>query len=319
MSVAKKHIIFWIAYFGYCCITDFTVDSAATISSECLFFVTQNLFLFYTLLFFLRKFNSKNTNDRFNSLLILLGIIITFAAIRYVTRYWLLAHYVNPEFGQLLFQHWVISGIIWITNYFIFAAAYFYFERSIERAHSLNTVREDALLKDKRNLELENTLLRAQINPHFLYNSLNFLYANALPLSAPLSEAILKLSEIMRYSIRPQDADGLVALSDEAEHISNVIEMAKLRFSNKIAIHLNTKHADLNDPLNPATIRIGVNTGKNIAFTTWNKKRLGPKEFSTGIGLQNTVRRLKDAYKETCTVTISDEEFEFAVNVRIEN
>ena len=87
-------------------------------------------------------------------------------------------------------------------------------------------------LKQKRILEAQKLLLeaqisqanfnflKAQINPHFLHNTLNFLYAKSLPYSPELSEGILTLSDIMRYALsQGNQKEGKAPLKDEIEHV----------------------------------------------------------------------------------------------------
>lgn len=199
---------------------------------------------------------------------------------------------------------------------------------------------KETIQLEKENLQLENTALHAQINPHFLYNTLDFLYAKALPVSDELSDGVMKLSDIMRYSLKPQDAEGMVYLIDEAEHIQNIIEMNRLRFDNRLNIIYSAndtaedikiiplvlitlvenvfKHGVTNNPEHAVRITLAVNEQDQLHFSTSNKKRIGPKEHSTGIGLNNTMKRLKNTYGDRCTVTVEDEEHLFTVKLQIQ-
>ncbi|MFA6057235.1 MAG: histidine kinase [Taibaiella sp.] len=252
-----------------------------------------------------------------------------------------------PEPASLDIKVHFTHTILWITNLFIYAAAYFYFQSSIQKQKDLLKSQEEKLTKEKEkielekeNIQLENTALRAQINPHFLYNTLDFLYAKALPVSDELSDGVMKLSDIMRYSLKPQDAEGLVYLADEAEHIQNIIEMNQLRFDNKLNVDFTTgnipdrvkimplllitmvenvfKHGTTNSLEFPARIVLEVDERERLYFSTHNKKRTGPKEHSTGIGLNNTLKRLKNTYGERCNVSVADKPAEFKVEINIQ-
>ncbi|MBA2330568.1 MAG: histidine kinase [Flavisolibacter sp.] len=179
------------------------------------------------------------------------------------------------------------------------------------------------LEEQKMQLEVEKSnanfnFLKAQINPHFLHNTLNFLYAKSLPYSQELSEGILTLSDIMRYALSEGNAkDGKAPLKDEIEHVKNVIKINQLRFSNKLNVDLQVegvingasiipfvlitlvenafKHGELKTAENPIIIKIKVNDD-SLWFFCSNKKKTGPKELSTGIGLVNIKKRLDLAY-----------------------
>lgn len=190
------------------------------------------------------------------------------------------------------------------------------------------------LEEQKMQLEVEKSnanfnFLKAQINPHFLHNTLNFLYSKSLPYSPELSEGILTLSDIMRYALSEGNAkDGKAPLQDEIDHLRNVIKINQLRFNNNLNVHLQVsglingaqiipfvlitlvenafKHGDLKSTENPIIINITVE-GKKLYFYCKNKKKTGPKELSTGIGLDNIKKRLDLAYKSNYHFNIIDE------------
>jgi LytS/YehU family sensor histidine kinase len=186
----------------------------------------------------------------------------------------------------------------------------------------------------KMQLEVEKTqanfnFLKAQINPHFLHNTLNFLYAKSLPYSAELSEGILTLSDIMRYALSEvNEKDGKAPLKDEIEHVQNVIKISQLRFSNKLNVNFEVtgvvngamiipfvlitlvenafKHGDLKSMEAPIDIKLNVN-GNKLCFYCRNKKKSGPKELSTGIGLANIRNRLDLAYGNKYNFVVKEE------------
>ena len=190
------------------------------------------------------------------------------------------------------------------------------------------------LEEQKLQLEVEKSqanfnFLKAQINPHFLHNTLNFLYSKSLPYSAELSEGILTLSDIMRYALSEGNSkDGKAPLKDEIEHVRNVIKIQQLRFSNKLNVQFDVegiingaliipfvlitlvenafKHGDLKTNENPISIKLIVKHGQ-LYFFCRNKKKSGPKELSTGIGLDNIKKRLDLAYGKDYSFNVTDE------------
>ncbi|MFL5742369.1 MAG: sensor histidine kinase, partial [Flavisolibacter sp.] len=190
------------------------------------------------------------------------------------------------------------------------------------------------LEEQKMQLEVEKSqanlnFLKAQINPHFLHNTLNFLYAKSLPYSPELSEGILTLSDIMRYALSEGNArDGKAPLKDEIEHVRNVIKINQLRFSNNLNVHFEVngvvngeviipfvlitlvenafKHGDLKSSEFPIDIRLGIDN-HILLFYCRNRKKIGPKEISTGVGLDNIRKRLELAYGNNYKLNIKDE------------
>ena len=329
MKKIRYHIIFWTCYFLYCYLSDLIIDDTTTLGNELFLFLTHNIFLFYTLIYFFNTFSKRTRKELIVSIVRLIVIILAFYALRFFGRYYILTKYFDPGFSSMTYDRCFAIGATWVVQYFFFSSAYFYFRTSIQKQKDLTLAIQEKLVEQKEKLELENTLLKAQINPHFLYNTLNFLYAKSLPLSSDLSNAIMKLSEIMRHSMQPHDKEGLVQLDEEIEHIQNLIEMARLRFNNQIFINLSVKgdfehlriipfalitlvenvmkHGLVNVESKPANILIEFTPQDQLHFTTWNYKRMGPKENSTSIGLANTRKRLANKYGDDCSFEIVNE------------
>lgn len=171
--------------------------------------------------------------------------------------------------------------------------------------------------------------LKAQINPHFLHNTLNFLYAKSLPYSSELSEGILTLSDIMRYALsKGNQRDGKAPLKDEIEHVHNVIKISQLRYSNTLKVNFDVTgevegkliipfvlitlvenafmHGELKSQEYPLDIKLEVK-GNTIFFVCRNKKRSGPKQPSTGLGLENIKKRLELAYGDKFKFNVRDD------------
>lgn len=201
------------------------------------------------------------------------------------------------------------------------------------------------LEEQKMQLEVEKSsanlnFLKAQINPHFLHNTLNFLYAKSLPYSPELSEGILTLSDIMRYALSEGNArDGKAPLKDEVEHVWNVIKINQLRFSNKLNVDFEVdglvngvsiipfvlitivenafKHGDLKSQEHPIVIRLNVGNN-HLRFSCRNRKKTGPKELSTGVGLENIRKRLDIAYGNSYRFKVEDEQDFYTTELTID-
>lgn len=170
---------------------------------------------------------------------------------------------------------------------------------------------------EKQKLKAELSAIKYQINPHFLFNSLSFIYTKTLRSNPEAAHAVHLLSEIMSYALDDWDELGTVPLALEVEHMKKVIEMNQIRFNHALQIKyfediqandasvptlaLVTlvenafKHGDLNDDKNQVTIEL-IATKSKIYFLVSNKKKKGPKEPSKGIGLSNVKQRLDLMY-----------------------
>ncbi|WP_443937463.1 sensor histidine kinase [Pedobacter sp. MW01-1-1] len=172
------------------------------------------------------------------------------------------------------------------------------------------------LESERREMELQ--FLKSQLNPHFLFNSLNNIYSLAYQKSEKTADAILKLSEIMRYMIYESNTPT-VSLSKEVDYLTSYIELQRIRFKDGAYIELSLngeiddqkivplmlisfvenafKHGIVTDPLDPVKINISANQ-KILHFSVINKKGTQNKDAQGGVGLTNVERRLQLVYPD---------------------
>lgn len=178
------------------------------------------------------------------------------------------------------------------------------------------------LESEKKDMELQ--FLKSQLNPHFLFNSLNNIYSLAYQKSEKTADAILKLSEIMRYMIYESN-DSWVDLSKEVEYVTSFVELQKLRFKDGAAVSITIngeidgqkivplilisfvenafKHGVANDAEDPIKINIIANQ-KILHFSVSNKKNQTNKDAMGGVGLNNVERRLQLLYPDRYKLNI---------------
>ncbi|MBT2622229.1 histidine kinase [Chryseobacterium sp. ISL-6] len=195
-----------------------------------------------------------------------------------------------------------------------------------------NEMRKHKEELEKEKLKAELAAIKYQINPHFLFNSLSFIYTKTIKTSPEAAHTVHLLSEIMSYALDDWDELGTVPLALEIDHMKKVIEMNQIRFNHmlKVKYHENIetddayvsyvptlafvtlvenafKHGELNDEKNKVTIELEATKSK-IYFLVSNKKKNGPKEPSKGIGLSNVRQRLELMYGIKHSFTIKEDE-----------
>lgn len=180
---------------------------------------------------------------------------------------------------------------------------------------------------ENQRLTAELAFLKSQINPHFLFNSLNSIYSLAYQKSENTPGAILKLSEIMRYMLYESN-DNKVALEKELQYLQNYIDLQKIRFGKKAFIDFKIegkvgdqrivpllliafienafKHGVANDADTAIKLLIRVDEAK-LYFFIENKKHNDNRDASGGIGLSNVKRRLDLLYPRKYSLEIRDE------------
>lgn len=187
-------------------------------------------------------------------------------------------------------------------------------------------------------LQLELSLLRNQINPHFFFNTLNNLYALSLEKSDQTSEVILKLSEMMRYTIYDCKEDS-VALTSEVTYLENFIALQKMRHHNRGEISFEKEIT--NDRLQVAPmilivflenafkhgfdllekdafLKIKLTVKENLLhFYIENNFNEVDQNNSVGIGLENVKRRLSLIYPNTHELSITNSASVFRVDLKL--
>ncbi len=203
-------------------------------------------------------------------------------------------------------------------------------------------------LKEQRNLQLkkENVesqlqLLKAQVHPHFLFNTLNNIYSFTQNTSPQASKLVTGLSDLLRF-ILYECNQPLVPLSKELKMIRDYIELEKVRYGNELELHVDMP-AETNDlyispllllPLIENCFKHGTSqileqpwislqinlNGQQMQMKLLNGKSTQPiiSKNGSGIGIHNVEKRLALLYPGKHELTITNEEDVFIVNLKIE-
>ncbi|RZK49583.1 MAG: histidine kinase [Pedobacter sp.] len=252
---------------------------------------------------------------------LILILMVLVVGLKFVIAYLhpeiIMSNFTNKETGEVNYLQY-ISQAFFITGFFIVTSSLLKF--TTDWFSDVNSQRN--LESQKKDMELQ--FLKSQLNPHFLFNSLNNIYSLAYQKSEKTADAILKLSEIMRYMIYESN-DSWVSLSKEVEYLQSYIELQKLRFKDGAAVELDIhgevaeqqivplilisfvenafKHGVANDPSDPIRIKVIANQ-KILHFSITNKKSNKNKDAMGGVGMGNVERRLQLLYPERYKLNI---------------
>jgi len=191
---------------------------------------------------------------------------------------------------------------------------------------------------EKEKLNSELAFLKNQINPHFLFNTLNSIYSLALMKSDMTAEAVMKLADMMRYMI--QDVKNeLVPLELELEYLMHYVELQKIRLNEKVAVQVNVDGDPQAFHIPPMILvpfienafKYGTSSHENalisinlkikdglLVFRVSNQLFSGREKPETfGIGISNTRRRLNLLYPGRHILELSNNGETFIVNLEI--
>jgi hypothetical protein len=191
---------------------------------------------------------------------------------------------------------------------------------------------------ENEQLQAELRQLKAQIHPHFLFNTLNSIYALAIRQDERTAETVVKLSEFMRYTISDAQRDN-VLLSKEIDYVGNYIDLQKARLRDAVTVdyQLNGQVKQLEiaplllfsfienafkygvNPEEESLIRIHIEIQDNRLRmdVVNNKVQVSQLEPSTGIGVQNARDRLRLIYPDAHELIIDETPTHYYVTLRL--
>jgi two-component system LytT family sensor kinase len=339
------HFSVWLIYILYELLIVFEVEGAEFNLMETFlnFVLYASLFYTFSEILFPRFFNKKNI---IYFLPAFIAAFSLFTGLRYLVKVELM-----PLLSPALVYPFTSLRVFmaetwWRGGYFTMFSFGYWVARNL-----VKTEQEKLLLLEKKAVDEQRLkqmeinyriaqieYLKNQINPHFLFNTLNFFYDHVRNCSASAAEGILLLSSIMRYALKDSEPNAKVMLQDEVKHLHNFIAINQLRFDNRLQIKFDVtgslhfrmviplllitfvensfKYGDLLDPQHPLIIRLDVDND-TLVFYSYNKKKIGPVETSNGVGLTNTKKRLDLVYKDQYTLQVSNEENSYATTLKI--
>jgi sensor histidine kinase YesM len=194
---------------------------------------------------------------------------------------------------------------------------------------------------ERQKVQSELQALKAQINPHFLFNTLNNIYSHSLEKSPKTPEMILKLSELMSY-ILYECQDVFVPLKNELHFIQNYIELEKLRYEDHILVNFEITGELTNRQIAPLVfiafiengfkhignkgnekpfINIKIDVGfEKICLRVINSRDAETKKFLTkesGVGVENVKKRLELIYPNQHKLIITEIEDRYDISLDI--
>jgi hypothetical protein len=184
--------------------------------------------------------------------------------------------------------------------------------------------------------QAELSFLKAQINPHFLFNTLNNIYSLAVTKNEKTADSIMKLSNIMRY-VTDDVSQHFVPLQHEIDCINDFIELQRLRLSKKVQVDFSVKGKLENKTIVPLLLmtfvenvfKYGISNHENSTITIQliadersitfycHNKIFNPAGYiqRTGIGISNTKKRLDHLYPNKHLLNITNENGFFSVEL----
>jgi two-component system, LytTR family, sensor kinase len=269
--------------------------------------------------------------------LLCIGLIAVCLPALFLLRYWM--EYEWAPRGLRL-KSFFLNNLFYTLIFSVYGAVFYFIRYSWYKELQQKDL-------EIQNRQSELSFLRSQINPHFLFNNLNNIYALVYQGSAQALPAIASLSELLRYML--YDTTEKVPLQKEMDYIQKYIELQRLRFDHPIKVHIRMEGMDAQipasssaqppDPVIPPLLLIpfvenafkhgdftGSEHGLTITVATGaqkthfhcsNRKGIRQKDAGGGIGLENVKRRLSLLYPGRHSLSIEEDPLRFSVNLEL--
>jgi len=346
-SQLKRHFLFWLAVFFYHVVRigmmmpELNNPSAvrALVNFTLTWGVLPNMFISYLVAYYLvPKFFNRQRYIAFTlGLLLAMCVLVAYATIR---NFFEISPRLRSAIGLsrgIIFFDSFRPTIIRLFGNPPLICCLFLSIKTLKSWH-LGQVRSETLAKENASAELQ--LLKAQIHPHFLFNTLNNIYSFSLNQSPKATMLVRKLSGMLGYMINECD-EKLVSLEKELQLIQDYMGLEKVRYGRRLDMQVEI-HGDFENKLIAPFLMIPfvensfkhgtsqmlqhpwvkleiTNVRDQLFFKLSNSK---PSLFNAnkqngGIGLINVMKRLQLLYPDRHQLDISETEDEFLVNMQI--
>lgn len=251
----------------------------------------------------------------------------------------LVYQYLDNFFHPKLNHFWIhfVSNTLTYVGFGIVFFAVYYLKKGHEQQFKI-----DQLFKEKQQAEIK--ALKARVNPHFLFNTLNTIYANALKKEDKTPDLILKLSDGFRYLLHEGQSE-FVTIAKELQHIKDYIDLQKERLIDKVEINFIETIDNQIQEITPLLFigfienafkytsvlkgqyhKIDINIqlkNKHLIFSCTNpfstnfEQEIEAEWKESGLGIKNIKERLRLLYPDKHTLQIKDNEDLFSVELTI--
>lgn len=333
------HIILFLGLFLTYCLWDYGINNRIEMLQQTtLYFWIVSTFILAVFVVYILNFytfcdwflNKKKIHFYFLSIPFSLLI---FAGVRYLFQEVIMFHFtgVHNYFDKAReISYYIKDNFFFGLPSVIFSALSYLFWQF------QNTQRQnqELLLENKK---AEFQMLKAQVSPHFLFNTLNSFYSQLILKEDKMADDILVLSDLLRYVITETDKDEAI-LSKEIQFIQNYIHLQKKRFEDQLYLDFSVEGEYSNEKiLSSALIHFVENVFKHGKFSNEKEKAIisieikndlleistfnyfieGENYSSTGIGFDNLIKRLKYMYEDKFVLEKTEENNTFKTYLKI--
>lgn len=336
-----RHIAFWSLRYYFILQSIFgafyffgsmsLIESLGTASLFALYSTTIEILFTYTIVYWLIPKYFKNRKFLFFIAVIFLSALLVLAESPVYIRWFQLDHL--PAYSLILF--WECANLIMAISHVI---CILFIACVLFKKYYMIMVERDLLAGENTRAEIQ--LLKAQVHPHFLFNTLNNIYSFTLRKSPESGALVLKLTDTLKYMVRECNAP-FVAVKKELKFLEDYIGLEKVRYGNRLDIDVKLngncqekfiapllmipfvencfKHG-ASKTLRHPWVKLKIDLDENFLHMQLSNSKpssaIAPNGRN-GIGLKNVKKRLEILYPANYQLSIKSDEYSFTVDLKI--
>jgi two-component system LytT family sensor kinase len=346
----RLHILLWLAYFLY----EYSfIAIVYPIKDTALDYVTHYTLIIALFYLHAHKLLPLALRNKYTVGWKIPAVIIIELGVYVVGSFWLdtvlvVLHSIVLARPLVFDAHFVFANFFRESYFIGFSTGYYYLITFLKQRRMTEESEKQRLneiiLRQKAEQELtraHNAFLKAQINPHFLFNTLDFIYHNIMEVSPFAAEAIITLADMMRYAIDSDKMGDYVVLGDEIDQVMNLQYLNQIRKNVEVNFHLSYpnvarelhfiplvlltltenifKHGNLTGNYS-ASLKMSIRDeqliieSENFSIRTFSTQT----QNSNGTGLRNIAKRLHYAYGNAASINYgADEHGKFKLMISV--
>lgn len=225
-----------------------------------------------------------------------------------------------------------------MPHFFGYYLVWLFVVLTIKLVHHINTIKLNQLRLESHLKEAQLNTLKGQINPHFMFNSLNNIRGLMLEDVSKSRHMLTTLSETLRYSLTKSSVNA-IALEDELEMVENYVSISKIQFENRLEFQTSIDENTLDKQIPPMIIQMlvenalkhGISNLKKgglvmlktaildhcLLIEVSNSGRLAKTKNSTQLGINNIKKRLELLYGKKALFTLADKDNNVVATIKI--
>lgn len=339
----RLHILIWTIFIFYEAIIVGIFVGRFSAPVTYIIFYSLNIGTFYFHAHVVMFFALKNPSERWWKLPLFILLELAAYIILTVCLDYILIHYTNYSGPiKLIFNAAFFAAPIYRAIYFMcFATSYYFLLNFFKERKKVENLEKQRLNNIIQIAKSENAFLKAQIQPHLLFNTLDFIYQNAKDTSPVAAEAIHSLAEMMRYSVDSNQDKEFILLDEEINQVENLINLHQLRKDHHIQLRFwyddeirnvkiiplvlitlvenMFKHGELLKASHPAEVSLKIENDQLIIETS-NLIKAVKDNSGLNSGIENIKKRLAYTYGKNAefnSFTDSNQYFRVILTIKL--